>query len=92
MVHVGLCRLGELVCGGAMHVSQGSLCWWWLNGCSVSGPCAVSWQIMDGGEGDQAADGACKQQPCLLPCCDGAQNGGRVMVNGKVQLPLFHIL
>jgi len=72
---VGIRRLGELVWVVAMHVSQGCWCWWWLNGCSVSGPCAESWQIEDNGDRDQAADGTRKRwppqpmstQPLLLP-------------------------
>jgi len=51
VVCVGIRRFGAGV-WGAVHVSQGSLCWWWLNGCSVSGPCTVSWQIVDDGDGD----------------------------------------
>ena len=52
----------------------------------------MSWQIEDGGDGDQAVDGTCKQWPpgptftptwlCVLPHCDGAQNRG-VVVNGR---------
>jgi len=63
VMHVGIRRLGELVQVVTMRVSQGSWCWWWLNGCLVSGPCAESWQIEDDGDGDQAADGAHKWQP-----------------------------
>jgi len=86
VMHVGICRLWELVWVVALRVSQGSWCWWWLKWCSVSGPCAVSWRIKDSGDTNQAADGACKRQPPgptftptqprLLPCCNGAQNRG----------------
>ena len=64
-----------------------SSCLVFVHGCSVdSGPCTVSWQIKDGGDGDQAADGTYKQWPPgptftptqlhVLPHCDEAQNGG----------------
>jgi len=90
VMHVRIHRLWELVWVVAMCINQGSWCWWWLNGCSVSGLCTVSWQIKDSGDVDQAADGTCKQWPpgpmfmptqlCLLPCCDRACNRG-VMAN-----------
>jgi len=40
-MHVGICRLGELVHVVAMHVDQGSWCGWWpcmlVRGAGVGG-------------------------------------------------------
>jgi len=85
VMHVRIHRLGELVWVVVVCVSQGCWCWWWLNGCLVSGPCAESWQIEDDGDGDQAADGAHKRwpprpmstQPLLLPLMEGKSRGER---------------
>jgi len=85
VMRVGIRRLGELVWVVVVRVSQGCWCWWWLNGCSVSGPCAESWQIEDDGDGDQAADGAHKRRPprpmstqlLLLPLMEGKSRGER---------------
>jgi len=80
------CRNMQVMGAGVGGGGQGSWCWWWLKWCSVSGPCAVSWQIEDGGDMNRAVDGARKQQPPgptfmptqphLLPHCNGARNRG----------------
>jgi len=55
------------------------------------------WRIEDCGDGDRAADGACKRwppglcsHPRLLPRCDRAQNRD-VMANGEVQRPIHNV-
>jgi len=86
----------ELVWVVAVRISQRSGCWWWLNGRSVSGPCAAGRSRTVGtGIEQQMAHvnnghlGLCSR-PHLLPHCDRAQNRG-VMANGEVQRPIRNI-